>query len=201
MVLTIASDFRARKACGPRGKPVILTRPGLLPQPCSITLLTGLNTESRINWSTRHGSNTQADFVATIRGFIQVGALRRGDILVMDNAAIHNGQRLQQEFADLLNSAGVDLARLPTYSPELNPCEFVFARIKHFIRSPQAVMFDHERGQDVINGNFNSLINVATLMISKESLEETYRHCRTLDLDSHISQVLVSRGYITWYHH
>lgn len=124
------------------------------------------------------------------------GALKAGDILVMDNASVHTGNEHQQRFRDMLRDAGVEFALLPTYSPELNPCEFVFSRIKHFIRSPQAVMFDQERGQDVVNGNFDQLISVSTNLISKDSLAETYRHCRELDNDSHICKKLQERGFI-----
>lgn len=173
-----------------------LTRPGLLPAPCSITLLTSLNTgDNMCCWTTRYGSNCQADFVNSVAQMIDAGALLPGDILVMDNASVHTGSELQYEFRRLLSDNGIELAHLPTYSPELNPCEFVFSRIKHFIRSPQALMFDELRGQQVA-GNFDDLITASTGLISRESLEETYRHCRTLVQDSHIAKKLVENGLI-----
>ena len=175
-----------------------MTRPGLLPQPCSMTLITSLNTESLVYWTTRNGSNTQLDFIDAIRGFVARGALVRGDFLVMDNASVHTGDQNQQQFQTVLDEAGVTVVRLPTYSPELNPCEFVFARIKNFIRSPQALMFDYNRNQTTINGNFDSLVNACVSLISLESMMATYEHCRTLERDSHISTKLVQNGLIAW---
>ncbi|XP_068675165.1 uncharacterized protein [Montipora foliosa] len=52
-----------------------------------------------------------------------------GDILVLDNCAIHRnagGFALGQ----WLDTMGIDVVYLPTYSPELNPVEFAFNKLK-----------------------------------------------------------------------
>jgi hypothetical protein len=48
----------------------------------------------------------------------------------MDNAPIHHSDRLQQMCSD----AGVALLYLPPYSPDLNPIELFFGRLKTFIK-------------------------------------------------------------------
>ena len=189
------TDYWCRKACGPRGSRVVLTRPGQVPKACSITLLTSLHPDSTCTWTTRYGSNCQVDFITTIRQFVECGVLEDGDVLVLDNASVHTGRTHQQDFQELLQEAGVSLVWLPKYSPELNPCEFVFARIKHFIRSPQAVMFDQYRGQEVLGG-FQDLLFASTSLISYESMQNTYQHCASLDPDSHIGQVLIERNLV-----
>ena len=56
--------------------------------------------------------------------------LRPGDIVVMDNLGSHKGKVVRQ----LIRSAGAKLFFLPKYSPDLNPIEQVFAKLKHLLR-------------------------------------------------------------------
>lgn len=60
--------------------------------------------------------------------------LRPGDIVVMDNLGSHRGKAVRQ----LIRSAGAKLFFLPKYSPDLNPIEQVFAKLKHFLRKTAA---------------------------------------------------------------
>jgi transposase len=59
---------------------------------------------------------------------------RPGDIVIMDNLGSHKGKAVRQ----LIRSAGTKLLFLPKYSPDLNPIEQVFAKIKHFLRKAAA---------------------------------------------------------------
>jgi len=60
--------------------------------------------------------------------------LRPGDIVIMDNLGSHRGKTVRQ----LIRSAGAKLFFLPKYSPDLNPIEQVFAKLKHFLRKAAA---------------------------------------------------------------
>jgi transposase len=60
--------------------------------------------------------------------------LRPDDIVVMDNLGSHKGKIVRQ----LIRSAGAKLFFLPKYSPDLNPIEQVFAKIKHLLRKAAA---------------------------------------------------------------
>src|ERR1700730_4043173 len=53
-----------------------------------------------------------------------------GDIVIMDNLGSHKGQAVRQ----LIRTAGAKLFFLPRYSPDLNPIEQVFAKLKTLLR-------------------------------------------------------------------
>ena len=59
--------------------------------------------------------------------------LERGDIVVMDNLGSHKGT----EIRTAIRSAGARLAFLPPYSPDLNPIEQVFAKMKTLLRKAE----------------------------------------------------------------
>jgi transposase len=63
-----------------------------------------------------------------------VPSLRPGDIVIMDNLGSHKGKAVR----DLIRSAGAKLFYLPKYSPDLNPIEQVFAKLKHLLRKAAA---------------------------------------------------------------
>ena len=60
--------------------------------------------------------------------------LKPGDIVVMDNLGSHRGKAVRR----LIRSAGAKLFFLPKYSPDLNPIEQVFAKLKHLLRKAAA---------------------------------------------------------------
>jgi transposase len=60
--------------------------------------------------------------------------LRPGDIVIMDNLGSHRGKIVRQ----LIRSVGAKLLFLPKYSPDLNPIEQVFAKLKHLLRQAAA---------------------------------------------------------------
>lgn len=57
--------------------------------------------------------------------------LRPGDVVVMDNLGSHKGAAVRRA----IRAAGAHLLFLPPYSPDLNPIEQVFAKIKHLMRT------------------------------------------------------------------
>ena len=61
---------------------------------------------------------------------VLIPTLRPGDIVVMDNLGSHKGAAVRR----LIRSAGAKLFFLPKYSPDLNPIEQVFAKLKHLLR-------------------------------------------------------------------
>ena len=69
---------------------------------------------------------------------VLVPTLRHGDIVIMDNLGSHRGKIIRQ----LIRSAGAKLFLLPKYSPDLNPIEQVFAKLKHLLRKAAARTVD-----------------------------------------------------------
>jgi putative transposase len=56
--------------------------------------------------------------------------LRPGDIVVIDNLGSHRGKIIRR----MIRSVGARLFFLPKYSPDLNPIEQLFAKLKHWLR-------------------------------------------------------------------
>ena len=61
---------------------------------------------------------------------VLVPTLKPGDIVVMDNLGSHKGKAVRRA----IRSAGARLFFLPKYSPDLNPIEQLFAKLKHWLR-------------------------------------------------------------------
>jgi transposase len=61
-------------------------------------------------------------------------SLRPGDIVVMDNLSCHK----TAEVARLIEAAGACVRYLPAYSPDLNPIERLFSKLKAYLRSAGA---------------------------------------------------------------
>jgi len=60
--------------------------------------------------------------------------LKPGDIVIMDNLGSHRGKTVRQ----LIRAADAKLFFLPKYSPDLNPIEQLFAKLKHLLRKAAA---------------------------------------------------------------
>lgn len=61
---------------------------------------------------------------------VLVPTLKPGDIVVMDNLGSHKGKAVRRT----IRKAGAKLILLPKYSPDLNPVEQFFAKLKHWLR-------------------------------------------------------------------
>ena len=68
-------------------------------------------------------------FRAYVEQFL-VPTLNSGDVVVMDNLGSHKGKAVRR----LIRAAGAKLFFLPRYSPDLNPIEQVFAKLKTLLR-------------------------------------------------------------------
>jgi len=61
---------------------------------------------------------------------VLVPELKHGDIVIMDNLSSHKGPRVRE----LIETAGASLRYLPPYSPDFNPIENAFAKLKALLR-------------------------------------------------------------------
>ena len=59
--------------------------------------------------------------------------LEKGDVVILDNLASHKSKAARTA----IRAAGAHLLFLPPYSPDLNPIEQLFAKLKHFVRGAQ----------------------------------------------------------------
>jgi transposase len=61
---------------------------------------------------------------------VLVRELRPGDVVIMDNLSSHKGPRVRE----MIEAAGASLRYLPPYSPDFNPIENAFAKLKALLR-------------------------------------------------------------------
>ena len=72
-------------------------------------------------------------FRAYVEQFL-VPSLKPGDIVILDNLGSHKGKAVRQA----IRGVGAHRLFLPPYSPDLNPIEQAFAKLKHWLRRAQA---------------------------------------------------------------
>jgi len=78
---------------------------------------------------------------ASFRAYVEqvlVPTLRPGDVVVLDNLAVHK----QPEVGAAIAAAGAQIRFLPPYSPDFNPIELAFAKLKAFIRAARPRNFE-----------------------------------------------------------
>ena len=99
----------------------------------NVTLLASMSAEGMGRCLAVEGATTRAVF-ETYLGEVLVPTLRPGQVVVMDNLSAHKGGRVRE----LLEEAGCDLVYLPPYSPDLNPIEQAFSKVKGLMRRAEA---------------------------------------------------------------
>jgi transposase len=97
------------------------------------TFLAGLRGEGVIAPLVVDGPVTGAVFRAYIEQML-APTLRGGDVVVMDNVATHRVSGIREA----ITAAGASLLYLPSYSPDLNPIEQLFAKLKARLRQAAA---------------------------------------------------------------
>ena len=101
-------------------------------------------------------------FVAWVEQFL-LPQLREGDIVVMDNLSSHKVAGVRRA----IEGVGASVRYLPPYSPDLNPIEMVFAKLKGLLRSTQA------RTQETLWSAIGSLLERFTAQECRDYI----RHC------------------------
>lgn len=95
----------------------------------TLTLVAGLRHDGVVAPCVFDGPINGESFLAYVRKML-IPALRPGDIVVLDNLGSHKGSQVREA----IQAAGARLVFLPAYSPDLNPIEQVFAKIKTLLR-------------------------------------------------------------------
>ncbi len=144
------TDLRKKAVLSPINRPArVVMESGPISKRYTLTLMTSL---SDINpfpvlFSLREETNTADAFLEFVTFAIERHYLVDGDYLVIDNAPIHTATDELAVLVNLLETYNIRLIFLPTYSPELNPCELCFSFIKRTIRersNPRNDGFDTE---------------------------------------------------------
>lgn len=148
-------------ALGQRGEPVIVVRGTSLKGSRTMTILTDLsNPVNPLFVEVKNGKNNQWDFFKFVLDAVASGYLVPGDVLILDNAKIHHGDDTIYVLQEILETLQISIMFLPTYSPELNPCELCFAQIKNTFRSLRAgIHFEFELALAVRSVLASNLLN------------------------------------------
>lgn len=89
--------------------------------------------------------------------------LRAGDVVILDNLSSHKRSQTRQ----LIESAGAQLLFLPPYSPDLNPIELIFSKLKQSIRSLAC------RTRDALWQIMQPVLN----RVTSSDASNCFRHC------------------------
>jgi transposase len=103
---------------------------------------------------------------ASFRAYIEqvlVPTLRPGDVVVLDNLAVHK----QPAVRTAIEAVGAHLRFLPPYSPDFNPIEQVFAKLKAFLRAARPRNYDQ----------VTKLMAIALDLFTSVECANYIRHC------------------------
>ena len=92
-----------------------------------------------------------------------LAALSPGDVVVMDNLPSHRVAHVRR----LIESAGATLLYLPPYSPDYNPIEMIWSKVKRLLRSAAA------RTIDALHDAFGAAMDAVT----PDDIRGCFRHC------------------------
>jgi transposase len=99
----------------------------------NLTLLSSMSAERMGPSMVVEGATTKAVFETYVERVL-APALTPGQVIVMDNLSSHKGSRIRE----LIEGRGCELLYLPPYSPDLNPIEQAFAKLKALLRKAGA---------------------------------------------------------------
>lgn len=97
------------------------------------TMISSVRLDGSTACMTIEGATDTAVFQAYVREIL-IPSLRAGDIVVMDNLAPHKNDRT----VALIAAAGASVRFLPAYSPDLNPIEMMWSKVKAWLRAAEA---------------------------------------------------------------
>jgi transposase len=99
-----------------------------------VTLLASITEEGVGPCLAVESSTTREVFEAYLEQHLLAPTLRPGQVIVLDNLSAHKGGRVKE----IVEGRGCELMYLPPYSPDFNPIEQVFSKVKGLLRKTQA---------------------------------------------------------------
>ena len=156
----VTTDLIRRYGRSPRGVRLRDHAPFGHWETCSVVL--GLRLDGPIAPAIFDGPIDQSSFLAYVEQVLTPN-LRPGDVVVLDNLAVHK----QPEVQARIEAVGAQLQFLPPYSPDFNPIEQAFAKLKAFLRAARPRSFDH----------VNALVAVALGLFTRAECVNYVRNC------------------------
>ena len=126
------------------------------------SLLAAMSPLGLVATMTVEGS-TNTDVFLTYLQNVLCPALRPGQTVILDNLSVHKNEAVRQE----IEAAGCRLVFLPAYSPDFNPIEHAFAKLKQFLRKAKA------RTQEALE----TAIAAGLATITDQDARGWFKHC------------------------
>ena len=144
----------------PRGQRVVARVPGGHWK--IVTMISAVRTSGPFAAASIVGA-TDSDVFRTYVGEILAPQLRPGDVVVMDNLSPHKASGVRE----VIESAGAELRYLPPYSPDFNPIENMWSKVKGKLRSLAARSIE----------SLHDAIGTALATITPDDCIGFFRHC------------------------
>jgi transposase len=103
----------------------------------NVTLISSITTEGMGPSMSIQGSSDTESFSLYMREVL-APRLRAGQIVLMDNLSVHTSGWVRE----LIEEKGCQLWLLPSYSPDMNPIEEAFSKVKQLLRKAKARMLE-----------------------------------------------------------
>ena len=100
---------------------------------CTTTMISSVRLDGSTACMVVDGATNKDVFQAYVSKIL-LPTLNQGDIVIMDNLSAHKNQQVR----NLIESVGAQLWFLPAYSPDLNPIEKMWSKIKSILRTLKA---------------------------------------------------------------
>ena len=126
------------------------------------TVLASMSLEGMGSSLAVEGATTSAVFETYVERVL-APTLRQSQVVVMDNLSAHKGERIRE----LIEQRGCELLYLPSYSPDLNPIEEAFSKIKGLLRKAES------RSREALL----EAIGAALSIISDQDARGFFEHC------------------------
>lgn len=97
--------------------------------PANTTVLASIRLNGETAYTTYSGGTTGDKFVDYLKTVL-IPTLNKGDVVIMDNMRSHHVKAVKQ----VIEKAGITLLYLPPYSPDFNPIEKMWSKIKAILR-------------------------------------------------------------------
>lgn len=123
--------FVPRYGRAPAGQRVHVNKPTYRGK--NVTFVGAMTLDGLLTLDALPGSATCEHFEAWVRDTL-IGVLRQGQIVIMDNLRAHKTEAIRA----LVASVGAQVLFLPPYSPDLNPIEECWSKVKSFLRKARA---------------------------------------------------------------
>lgn len=132
-----------------------------------LTLIGAISLNGMMGCMTFEGGTKKEIFITYIKDVLSPD-LREGNIVIMDNLSAHKSN----EIREIIESKGAFLVYLPRYSPDLNPIELCWSKLKSYLKKQKAR--DYE--------SLQVYIREALELISIDNIKGWFSHCGYFDM-------------------